>query len=125
MKKQFVFDTFEIITTIICVILVTLVMSGLIVLILEKTHLHPQPSTMMVMEVQDKTCKTTQVIQSVKPIIYRTEYTYYLIDDDIKIEVSRKVYDDTNIGDKVCILKTEYIDDRTNEIAEIKYTYAN
>lgn len=118
-------DTFDIITTIICVILVTLVMSGLIVLILEKTHIHPQPSTMMVMEVQDKTYETKQVLQSVKPMIHRTEYTYYLIDDGIKIEVSKKVYDDTNISDKVCILKTEYIDDRTNEITEIKYTYAN
>lgn len=123
-RENNIFD-FDVIITIIYVILVMIVMSGVVVLIIEKTHLRPQSSTMMVMEVQDKTYKTTQVIQSVKPVSYRIEYTYYLMDDDIKIEVSRKVYNDTNIGDKICILKTEYIDNRTNEIAEIKYTYAN
>lgn len=55
-------DTFNIITTIICVILVMLVMSGLIVFIVGKMHIHPQQSTMMIMEVQDKTYKTMQVI---------------------------------------------------------------
>ena len=92
--------------------------------IIENSHRKVE-STMIIIEVQEKQTDTTLIMQTVKSITYRPEHIYYIIDDDIKVEVTYNAYKDINIGDKICIIKTVYIDDRTNEIVKTTYTYDN
>lgn len=112
------------------VIIIVIILSVLLlvcimdIVIVEKSHQKVE-STMIIIEAQEKQTSTTLITQTVKPITYYIKYTYYIIDGDIKVEVTSNAYKDIDIGDKICIIKNVYIDDRTNKIVKTTYTYNN
>lgn len=114
----------SLITTIVIILSILSLICILGIVISEKSHQKVE-STMIIIEVQEKQTSTTLIMQTVKPPTYGIKYTYYIIDGDIKVEVTSNAYKDINIGDKICIIKTVYIDDRTNKIVKITYVYDN
>lgn len=76
----------------------------------------------MVVKVLDKK-EDTYATYNVAIKMAQSHHDYYIIWDEGELEVSKSIYDDIDIGDKIIIRKTIIYDKRTNDIHKIYYEY--